>query len=200
MFSYRTMAQASQCQLDRMLVEDPKGHLSYQAKVAPSTVISGVVVAWTSCCRYSQPPSASHRRASASSGSPLPCRIERSTRSTRRPRSAGPAARTTPKRPTTTPARRASRCRDHSRQGSTRRTRAAAEGRESDRKCALSNARQNQSTLFAPIMSRRGHPDQESVSLFVRHDELPVAGKGGLGVRGGVGRSRYSDDIDAIAW
>ena len=34
MFSQRARARASLCRLDRMLIEEPKGHPSYQARVA----------------------------------------------------------------------------------------------------------------------------------------------------------------------
>ena len=40
MFSQRARARASLCRLDRMLIDEPKGHPSYQARVAASKLIS----------------------------------------------------------------------------------------------------------------------------------------------------------------
>ena len=172
MFSQRARARASLCRLDRMLIDEPKGHPSYQARVAVSKLISRVATAWTDRYRHSQSSSASRRRASARSGSPPQQRIECSPRSTRRCRSASPAAGRNrsgwpQRRPT--PVRGASRWRDHCRQGSAARRRGRRRVRIRSGGGAPPKARQNQpqlSALSAPITSRRA--PRPSIKLFFR--------------------------------
>ena len=77
-----------------VLVRHPCGRAATLLRRSTSGVsLPGTRPAPTSVCVQSQSPSASLLSASASSGSPSPRRTDRSTRSTRRPRSASPAAR-----------------------------------------------------------------------------------------------------------
>ncbi len=176
MFSQRARARASLCRLDRMLIEEPKGHPSYQARVAVSKLISRVATAWTDRYRHSQSSSASRRRAAARSGSPPQQRIECSPRSTRRCRSASPAAGRNrsgwpQRRPT--PVRGASRWRDNSRQGSAARTRGRRGVRIRSGGGAPPRARQNQPQLSAVRLALVERSSRADVADSARIAEEP---------------------------